>query len=92
MKMRAHIYISGRVQGVFFRDSTRQVAQSMGLAGYVKNLSDGRVEIVVEGEKEGVDKLSQWCHIGPPGAIVKSVEIHNELYNGEFKIFEVRRY
>lgn len=91
MKTRTHLYISGRVQGVFFRDSSRQMAQSMGLTGYVKNLLDGRVEIAAEGEKEDVERLVQWCYIGPPGADVKSVEIHNESYKGEFKIFEVRR-
>ncbi len=90
MNMRLHIYVSGIVQGVFFRDSTKQMAQSMGLNGYVRNLYDGRVEIVVEGEKEFIDKLVSWCHIGTPGAVVKSVEIHNESYTGEHEIFEVR--
>lgn len=92
MLIRVHLHINGRVQGVFFRDSTRQMAQSMGLTGYVKNLPDGRVEVVVEGEKENVDQLVKWCHTGPPGAIVSSVEVHNEPYSDEFKIFEIRRY
>lgn len=92
MKTRMRLFISGRVQGVFFRDSTRQMAQSLGLTGYVKNLHDGRVEVVVEGEKEDVDQMIKWCHTGPPGAVVSSVEIHNEPYNDEFKMFEVRRY
>lgn len=91
MNIRMHLHISGRVQGVFFRDTTSQMAESMGLTGYVKNLIDGRVEIVVEGKKGDVDRLVQWCHTGPRGAIVKSVEIHNEPYHGEFKFFEVRR-
>ncbi len=91
MKTRVHLYINGMVQGVFFRDSARQVAQSMGLSGYIMNLSDGRVEVVIEGEKEGVDSLVQWCHAGPPRAVVKSVEIHTEPYKGEFDVFEVRR-
>lgn len=91
MNKRVHLYISGRVQGVFFRDSTRQMAQAMGLTGYVMNLPDDRVEVVVEGREEQVDRLIQWCHIGPPGAIVTSVDIHDEPHKGEFRIFEVKR-
>lgn len=91
MKIRIHLYIIGKVQGVFFRDSTRELAESLGLTGYVRNLPDGRVEVVVEGEKDSVDRLTKWCHAGPSRAIVSSVEIHNESYNkGEFEIFEVR--
>ncbi len=91
MKTRVHLFISGIVQGVFFRDSARQVAQSMGIRGYARNLQDGRVELVVEGEKDSVDKLVQWCHKGPPAAIVDSVDIIEEPYNGEFDLFEVKR-
>lgn len=91
MKISTHLYISGKVQGVYFRDSAREIAESLGLTGYVKNLPDGRVEAVVEGEKNFVDRLTQWCHMGPPKAIVSSVEIHNGPYKGEFEIFEVRR-
>ncbi|OGW58607.1 MAG: acylphosphatase [Nitrospirae bacterium RIFCSPHIGHO2_02_FULL_42_12] len=91
MKVRVHFFISGRVQGVFFRDSTRQMASIMGLTGYVKNMIDGRVEVVAEGEKGAVDKLTQWCYTGPPDAIVDSVEIHNEPYKKEFEKFEIRR-
>jgi len=91
MNKRVRLYISGRVQGVFFRDSTRQMAQSMGLTGYVINLPDSRVEVVVEGREDLVDRLIKWCHIGPPGALVTSVDIQDEPYRGEFKIFEVRR-
>ena len=91
MKTRLHLHISGIVQGVFFRDSTREVAQARGLTGYVTNLPDGRVQVVAEGEKTDIDSLVQWCHAGPPRAVVKSVEIHIESYKGEFMIFEVRR-
>ena len=91
MNRRVHLYISGSVQGVFFRDTTRQVAQSVGVTGFVKNLRDGRVEVVAEGENEAVEKLVQWCHAGPPAAVVESVEIHNESYKEEFEIFEVKR-
>lgn len=91
MNVRVHLYISGRVQGVFFRDSAQQIAQFLEVTGYVRNLKDGRVEVVAEGAKEAVDKLLQWCHKGPPEAMVEAVEVHNEFYKGEFGIFEVRR-
>jgi len=91
VKTRVHLFISGMVQGVFFRDSARQVAQSMGITGYVRNLQDGRVELVAEGEKDSVDTLVQWCHKGPPAAKVVSVDIENEHYIGEFDLFDVKR-
>ena len=91
MKTRVHLYISGRVQGVFFRDSARQAAQSAGVTGFVKNLRDSRVEVVAEGEDEAIKKLVQWCHSGPPAASVESVEMRYEPYSGEFPVFEVRR-
>ena len=91
MKARVHLFISGMVQGVFFRDSARQAAQSMEITGYVRNLRDGRVEVVAEGERDTVDKFVQWCDKGPPAAIVESVDVQNEQYQGEFDLFEVKR-
>src|SRR3989337_4379683 len=91
VKTRVHLYISGRVQGVFFRDSAQQTAQAAGGTGFVKNLRDGRVEVVAEGEDEAIQKLVQWCHSGPPAASVESVEIQHEPYRGAFFIFETRR-
>ncbi|MCC7201674.1 MAG: acylphosphatase [Nitrospirae bacterium] len=91
MKTRVHLFINGIVQGVFFRDSAKQVAQSLGITGFVKNLPDGRVELVAEGEKDSVDKLVQWCRKGPPAAIVESVEANPEPYNDEFELFDVKR-
>jgi len=89
MNKRVHLYISGVVQGVFFRDSARRIARSLGVSGWVRNLWDGRVEMVVEGDKEAVDKMVEWCHQGPPGAIVKSVEKTEEDYSGEFSDFDI---
>lgn len=91
MKTRVHLFINGIVQGVFFRDSAKQVAQSLGITGFVRNLPDGRVELVAEGEKESVDKLVQWCRKGPPAAVVESVELNPETYKGEFALFDVKR-
>lgn len=88
---RVHTYISGRVQGVFFRDSARERALALGVRGWVRNLPDGRVEGVFEGPREGVEELVAWCRSGPPHALVTGVEAEWEEYRGEFKGFEVRR-
>jgi len=72
---RAKILIRGRVQGVFYRHSTKQKAQALALSGWVRNLADGSVEIEAEGSKEGIDSLIAWCHQGPPNAIVDSVSV-----------------
>ncbi|MEM2896062.1 MAG: acylphosphatase [Candidatus Bathyarchaeia archaeon] len=90
MKARAHVYVSGRVQGVFFRSETKERAEAYGIKGWVRNLPDGRVEAVFEGEKEKVDKIVEFCKSGPPGAIVKSLDIIWEEWKGEFKDFRVR--
>lgn len=88
-KARAHVYISGRVQGVFFRSSTEEKAFELGIKGWVRNLRDGRVEAVFEGEKEKVEEMLRWCHEGPPYARVANVEITWEEYKGEFRSFGV---
>ncbi|ADP77339.1 acylphosphatase [Methanothermus fervidus DSM 2088] len=90
MKVRAHIFISGRVQGVFFRANTKKVAEKHGVKGWVRNLPDGRVEAVLEGEKEDVEKVIEFCREGPPLAKVTNVDVKWEKYKGEFRNFEVR--
>jgi acylphosphatase len=90
MKVRAHVYISGRVQGVFFRSETKEKADEYGVKGWVRNLPDGRVEAIFEGEKEKVDKIIEFCRHGPPGAIVKNIEIIWEEWRGEFKDFRIK--
>lgn len=89
-KARAHVFISGRVQGVFFRSTTRNEAKSLGLDGWVKNLRDGRVEAVFEGEKDKIEEILDFCHRGPPAARVSDVEVKWEDYQSEFSGFEVR--
>lgn len=88
MTVRKHLFISGRVQGVTFRTSTRKKAQKLGVDGWVKNLSDGRVEAVIEGDEEKVNKLVGWCNTGPRLANVEEVEERNEEPEGleEFNI------
>jgi len=90
MKVRAHVFVSGRVQGVFFRSETRYHARSRGVTGWVRNLPDGRVEAVFEGEKEDVEQLIEFCKRGPPGARVAGVEVKWEKYKGEFQDFRIR--
>ena len=89
-KGRLHIYVSGHVQGVFYRANAKRIAGSLSLTGWVRNLRDGRVEIIVEGEEENLAKFVEWCKRGPVGAEVESVDVTREEYKGEFKGFEIR--
>jgi acylphosphatase len=82
MTVRKRALVAGRVQGVFFRDSARQEAQRLGVAGSARNLGDGRVEIIAEGEEEAVDQLIEWCRSGPSYADVTGVEVSNEEPQG----------
>jgi acylphosphatase len=88
-KSRAHILIEGKVQGVFFRSETQKHAQLNNLTGWVRNLYDGRVEAVLEGEARAVDKMIAWCHKGPPYAVVKKVEVKKENFKDEFNTFSI---
>ncbi len=88
-RARARVVVSGRVQGVFFRDSTRRQAESRGVTGWVRNLSDGRVEALFEGEASDVQWMLDWCRQGPPRARVDRVEVEWGTYTGEFHNFAV---
>ncbi|MDH7477800.1 MAG: acylphosphatase [Candidatus Bathyarchaeota archaeon] len=90
MKVRAHVFVSGMVQGVFFRSKTQYEAKKRGVTGWVRNLPDGRVEAVFEGEEEKVKELVNFCRRGPPGARVTYVDVRWENYTGEFRDFEIR--
>jgi acylphosphatase len=87
---RAHVWISGRVQGIFFRAHTKEKALALGLKGWVRNLPDGRVEAVFEGKKEKVEEILEFCRKGPPAASVTGVEVEREEPAGEFEGFDVR--
>ena len=87
-KTRVHIFVSGRVQGVFFRQKTKQQAEKLSVAGWIRNLPDGRVEAVFEGEEPAVKALEDYCHHGPSSAIVANVDSKWETYRGEFASFE----
>jgi acylphosphatase len=90
MKVRAHVFVSGRVQGVFFRQHTKDEADRVGVNGWVRNLSDGRVEALFEGEKEKVEEMIQICKRGPPFAKVNDINVSFEDYTGEFKNFSIK--
>jgi acylphosphatase len=87
---RAHVLISGRVQGVFFRAYTQDAARERRIKGWVMNTRDGRVEAVLEGDKEKVEDMVRWCHRGSPMSHVTGVSVDWEEYTGEFSDFSVR--
>ena len=87
---RVHLFIEGRVQGVFYRAFTRDVAYKLGLNGWVRNLYDGRVEAVFEGEKNLIEQAIKQCSTGPRGASVTDIEIKWETFIGDLKGFTVR--
>jgi acylphosphatase len=88
-KTRAHIFVTGKVQGVYFRQNTKQVATRHNVTGWVRNLPDGRVEAVLEGDQMAVNEVIEWCHVGPPKASVQDVKVKFEKYTGEFVDFSV---
>jgi acylphosphatase len=90
MKVRAHIIVSGRVQGVFFRTETKHETKKHGVKGWVRNLRHGGVEAVFEGEEEAVKELVEFCKRGSSGARVTHVDVKWESYTGEFEDFQVR--
>ena len=88
-KTRAHVFISGFVQGVGFRFFAILNARKLGVSGFVRNLTDGRVEVVAEGELKSVDALIERLRKGPPGSNVVWVDVRLEKYEGEFRDFSV---
>jgi len=87
---RLHVVISGRVQGVFFRARTHDMARALLLTGWVKNRSDGSVEAVFEGEEDDLKAMLAWCRKGPPAAKVTRVEVNEEPLSDPFESFTIR--
>jgi acylphosphatase len=87
--IRRRVLVSGEVQGVFFRDTCRRVAGQQGVAGWVRNLPDGRVEAVFEGDAQSVEHLVRWARRGPSGARVTAVDVQDEAVEG-LSVFEIR--
>jgi len=88
-RTRAHVFVSGRVQGVYYRATTRERAQDQGVDGWVRNLDDGRVEAVFEGLEDDVESMVEFCHEGSERANVTDVEVEFEEPEG-ISGFEVR--
>jgi acylphosphatase len=89
LKARVRILVSGLVQGVLFRRGITDTARRLGATGWVRNLQDGRVEAVAEGEKEMLDELVRFCNIGPPGARVSRLDVEWSEFKGEFGGFKI---
>jgi acylphosphatase len=89
--IRVELVIEGRVQGVFYRASARDEAERLGLTGEVRNLPDGRVEAIAEGERERLEEFIAWCRRGPALAEVEEVRIRWTEVSGEFISFRVSR-
>lgn len=83
------VFVSGRVQGVFFRMFTVKEARALGLCGRVRNISDGRVEVFAEGEREKLERLIERLKVGPPGAVVEKVQVDWGEYQHEFDDFQI---
>ncbi len=89
--IRAHLVVRGRVQGVFFRANMREQALRHGVAGWVRNLPDGKsVEAILEGPRDAVERVVCWAMRGPPLARVEEIEVSFSDYTGEYKGFEIR--
>lgn len=88
-KVRAHILISGHVQGVFFRDTTRRKAEELRVVGFVRNLPDGKVEMILEGEKSAIENMIEWARQGPDSARVENIETEWENFRDEFSSFSI---
>ncbi|NMC58695.1 MAG: acylphosphatase [Candidatus Methanofastidiosa archaeon] len=87
---RVRIFVSGLVQGVFYRANAQKEAERLKVTGYIRNLPDGRVEAVIEGEDICVDRMVQWCEVGPKYARVDKVEVINEQHKEEFQDFSIK--
>ena len=88
--IRAHVFIFGRVQGVFFRANTLEKARELGLTGWVRNIRTGEVEAVFEGGEKKVKKMLEWCKKGPPASRVDKIETKLYEYKGEFDNFQIK--
>ncbi len=91
MKTNVHVLISGNVQGVWFRASTKQKAEQLGLKGWVRNTEDDCVEAVFQGDEKQVNEMINWCHHGPPLAKVEKVNVTKKQYVDMFEDFSIKR-
>jgi acylphosphatase len=87
-----HLIIRGRVQGVWFRASSQDMARNLKIKGWVRNTPQGNVEMHIQGDSSQLEKMLTWCYQGPPGARVDSVDVMDVIPNDEFKAFNIRYY
>jgi acylphosphatase len=90
VKTRAHVIVTGKVQGVFYRAETASRAKQFNITGWIRNLPDGRVEAIFEGEENNVQKIIDFCRKGPPNAYVTDVDVRWDEWKGEFEGFLIR--
>ena len=90
IKSSVHILVTGKVQGVFFRQATKVIAIKNHVTGWVKNLESGQVEILLEGEDQNVNSIVEWCHNGPANSRVDEIKIEQQKFSGQYSNFEVR--
>ena len=88
-QQRTHLLVSGKVQGVVFRQALKVIAKKNNVLGWVRNLKDGHVEAVLEGNNKSINSVIEWIHIGPAKSRVDHIEVNNEEFKNEFSIFEV---
>lgn len=89
VKSASKIIISGTVQGIFFRNFTRENANKLDLKGYIRNLEDGNIEIFVEGEKDNINSLIDLLKKGPPYSQIRDVKVETRIWSGDFKEFKI---
>ena len=88
-QQRVHVLVSGKVQGVFFRQALKVIARKNNVFGWVRNLTDKRVEAILEGDSKSVNMVIEWTRIGPANSRVDNIEVSNEEFKNEFSTFEV---
>ena len=88
-QQRVHLLVSGKVQGVFFRQALKVVAKKNNVLGWVKNLKDGCVEAILEGDNKSINSVIEWTSIGPANSRVDDIEVSNEEFKNEFSTFDV---
>ena len=88
-QQRVRLLVSGNVQGVFFRQALKVVAKKNNVSGWVRNLKDGRVEAILEGDNKSVNSVIEWTSIGPANSHIDDIEVINEEFKNEFSMFEV---
>jgi acylphosphatase len=89
IKIRAHIVVKGKVQGVYFRQNAQRICKEYGVTGWVLNVDDGSVEAILEGDKNSVEDAISWFKVGPPNAHVETIGLNYDRYSGDFKDFTI---